>query len=430
MNDDRDRLRGFVQHLRGKLTDRKVAAIMRDPNAKKKWNDGGGLWLQCASPTARSWNVDYTDSTGKRKTMGLGSLKKGLLLQDARLAAIEAHRMLAEGIDPIEEKRRAKAARKAARKAAANAQTFEEAAADYIEAHAPGWKNAKHIDQWRSSLANDVYPTLGKMPVAAIEIEHVQACLEPIWRKKPTTASRIRGRIEKVLGRAIGLKLRQGPNPARWKDGLDSVLAPPTKLIKQKNHRAMEYADLPAFFGKVANRGGSAARALQFLTLTAARSAEVLGATWDEIDFAKALWTVPGERMKAGRQHQVPLSDAAVALLSALPQGSSGFLFPSDTRPDKPLRDAAMIEVVRAIEADPPTVHGFRSSFSKWARERTSTPSEIIELALAQSVGSGVEKAYARTTLVQKRRDLMAAWAHYLAHGESSANVLPMRKAT
>jgi integrase len=422
--EDEER-KAFLEDLQGKLTLRQVATIMRKriPKGKtEKHGDGGGLILQCIGD-ARSWTFRYVDSAGRERTMGLGSCRD-VSLPEARVLARNARRMRKHGRDPITERAALAVAREAQAK---SAKTFEQVAKLYIEQHGDGWSK-KHADQWRSSLLTYVYPIIGALAVSAIDRAAVLRCVQPDWKTKNETINRVRNRIELILDFAGGSGYRpEGPNPARWKGNLAAVLPAPGK--KPVHLPSMPYADVPALMLKLTKKSGVAARALEFAILTAARSGEVRGATWDEIDLAKKLWIVPGARMKAGKEHRVPLSDAALAILMALPS-RSGLLFPSPKKAGSALAPGAMIDDLGSIEKGF-TQHGFRSAFSEWARERTHAANEVIEVSLAHAVGNAVQQAYSsKVTLIEKRRDLMLAWAHYLAHGEPSANVLQLKRSS
>jgi integrase len=314
---------------------------------------------------------------------------------------LAARKLVADGIDPVEAK---KSKKTAAALASAREITFKTCAEAYISAHRDGWRNAKHAAQWETTLATYVYPVFGDLPVAAIDVGLVLRALEPIWRDRTETASRVRGRIESILDYAKARKWREGENPARWKGNLEFVLLKRAKAASVVHHAALPYADLPEFLAELRQRGGLAARALEFLILTASRSGELLGARWEEIDLEGRLWTIPGSRMKAGREHRVPLSDAALAVLTALPNAHEGRIFRVGV--------VAMSRVLGLMRAGI-TVHGFRSSFSTWAIEQTNFPSEVREMALAHMVGSAVVRAYRRSDLFEKRRELAEVWARF-----------------
>nr|WP_235599188.1 site-specific integrase [Brevundimonas naejangsanensis] len=350
----------------------------------------------------------------RRREMGLGGYP-GVTLAMAREAAREARDLVRRGIDPIEA---AKEAREALKVTPTVTYTFQAAAEAYIAAHEASWKNAKHRDQWTATLKNYAYPVMGKLDVAAIELPHVMRVLEPIWLKKTETAKRLRGRIEMVLDWAGARGFREGPNPARWRGHLDKLLAKPSKVHKIVHHRALPIDEISAFMIRLRDAEGVGARALEFAILTAARSGEVRGATWKEIDLDARLWTISAERMKAAREHRAPLSEAAVAVLKAMPRG----------RPDSyvfraahggRLSDMTISAVLRRLDVDA-VPHGFRSTFRDWVAERTAYPNEVAEMALAHAVGSKVEAAYRRGDLFEKRLAMMNDWAEFCSmNGEA-----------
>ena len=291
--------------------------------------------------------------------------------------------------------------------------TFEQCAEAYIEAHSPGWKNAKHAAQWPSTLQAYAYPVFGGLPVQAVDTPLVVKALRPIWYTKPETATRVRGRIEKILDWARVSCFRTGENPARWRGHIDQVLPPRAKVAKQKHHAAIPYAEVGGFMRELRGQGARAARALELTILCATRTSETLLATWSEIDFAAKIWVIPAERMKAGKEHRVPLSAAALDLLKAQQGASAGeFIFPGAKR-GRPLSNMAMLQLLRRLGRGDLTAHGFRSTFRDWAGEQTSFPREVIEAALAHALENKVEAAYARGDLIEKRWQLMEAWAGY-----------------
>jgi integrase len=367
--------------------------------------DGNGLYLRIGPTGAKSWVLRYM--AGRRShDMGLGSLSL-VGLREAREHALQQRRLLRlEGIDPIAKRR---AARQAAIIEAASAMTFKDCAQAYIAAHKGGWKNPKHAAQWPSTLQTYVYPIFGNLPVQAVDVGLMTKAIEPIWATKPETASRVRGRIESVLDWATVRGHREGENPARWRGHLEKLLPPRRKVAAVEHHAALPYAELPAFMGALAQREGFAARALELLILTAARTGEVLGARWSEIDLEGRLWTVPAGRMKAGREHRVPLSDGALAILTELDR-TSELVFPGQRR-DRPLSNMALLMLLRRMGRGDLTAHGFRSTFSDWCAEQTNFPSEVREMALAHDK---VEAAYRRGDLFEKRQQLAEEWGRYL----------------
>lgn len=379
---------------------------------------GDGLYLQVRNADRRTWIFRYSLG-GKARWMGLGALDD-VPLANAREAALEARKLLRAGLDPID-------ARKGADPVAAAPipaiHTFEAVAGEYIAAHEAGWRNAKHRQQWTNTLATYAFPILGAVDVADLTTDAVAGVLAPIWTTKPETASRLRGRIEAVLDYARVKGWRSGDNPATWRGNLKHLLADPTKMATVKHHAALPWREIGAFMATVAGREGVASLALRFAILTAARTGEVIGATWREIDLDGpdgAVWTIPGARMKAGKEHRVPLSDAAVAILTeagklrtrkdaaALP------VFPGQ-RIDRPVSNMSMEMLLRRMGRRDLTVHGFRSTFRDWVAEATDYPRELAEASLAHTLGNAVERAYQRGDLLTKRRKLMEAWATFCA---------------
>lgn len=385
--------------------------------------DGRGLYLRVASKTARSWVFRFMVG-GKAHEMGLGSYPD-IPLAEARVALAEARKLKAQGADPIVARR---ARRAQERLEAARTITFRQCAEAYIAARKGEWKNAKHQDQWSSTLETYAYPMIGDLPVQDIDVTLIHKVLEPIWVPKTETASRLRGRIEAILDWATTREHRKGDNPARWKGHLENLFPKRSKVQKVEHHAALPYADMGEFMTSLRGQEGTGALALQFTILTAARTGEVIGTTWNEIDLKAGVWTVPGSRMKAGRDHRVPLSTAAIALLRKQNDatGKDGFVF-LGTRGKGPVSNMTMMETLRRMGRGNLTVHGFRSTFRDWAAERTAFPREVAEAALAHVVGDKVEAAYRRGDLFQKRRKLMEAWATYCSKPATDANVVPMR---
>lgn len=374
-----------------------------------------GLGLQNVGPSARSWVLRVVDASGKRRAFGLGSYPT-VDLDMARTKARQLREQVRAGADPVAEAKRAK--REAARQAA----TFRIAAAEFLTARAAGWKNAKHAAQWESTLATYVFPRIGDLPVAEIVTADVLAVLQqqvpkkgipketgPLWVERTETAARVRQRIEAILDAAKARGLRAGDNPAAWQGNLEALLPKPGDVRAIEHHEALPWQDVPAFIRELRAREGMAARALEFAILTAARSGEVRGALWSEIDLDAALWIVPADRMKAKREHRVPLSPQAVELLMALPR-TAELVFPAPS--GKAMSDMTMSAVLKRMKVDA-TVHGFRSSFRDWAGEATEHAREVIEHALAHQLKDKAEAAYARGTLLDKRRALMTDWGAY-----------------
>ena len=390
--------------------------------------DGGGLHLLVKESGARSWVYRFM-LKGKSRDIGLGPAAGpgAISLSDARDRASALRLKVKAGIDPLEERQRdAAQALSAAQAAEIAGITFKAAAEAYIAANEGSWRNDKHRQQWRSTLASYVYPVMGELPVAEVGTVHVLKVLEPIWQDKPETASRIRGRIETVLDAAKARGYRSGENPARWRGHIAQIL-PARSRLTRGHHKAMPYEAIPAFVAELRTRDAMAALALEFVILTAARTNEVLGATWAEVDLEKAIWTVPAERMKAGKEHRVPLSPRAVEILEAVKPLEKAAVFPADKRGK--LSTMAMTMLLRRMKQDC-TVHGFRSSFRDWAAECTGYAHEVAEMALAHSIENKVERAYRRGDLFEKRRRLMSDWASYCAgNGAAGAKVTPIRYA-
>ena len=394
------------------------------------YGDGGGLTLQITPTGAKSWLFRYMVA-GKPFGMGLGPTHT-VSLAEARQKALDARKLLIDGINPLAAKKQSKIA---AALADAKMMTFDQCATAYIMAHKAGWKNAKHGDQWTNTLKTYASPVFGHLPVAEIDTGLIVKCLAPIWETKTETASRVRGRIESVLGWATTSGYRIGENPARWKGHLENLLATISKTSRTKNHPSLPWQRIGAFMSALRAREGVSARAVEFAILTACRSGEVRGARWAEFDTAGKLWTIPAERMKAKREHQVPLSDAALALLDSMPK--DGDVVFAGTK-GQPLSDMSLTAVIRRMNGDDKpvwvntngegvTVHGFRSSFRMWAAEATIYPREVAEHALAHQLPDAVERAYQRGSQFAKRAALMAEWAAFCATEPTDAVVKPIR---
>jgi integrase len=399
----------------------KLADIQVKNIAKRGlYGDGAGLWLQVSKWGTKTWVFRYM-LAGKARTMGLGRVHQqkhdgGLTLAEARQRRDELIKARREGKDPIAERRATEMAKRAAE---AKLVTFKEAADRYIKAHAPSWRNAKHSDQWRNTLETYAHPVIGPLSVAEVDTAHVMQILEPIWTTKTETATRVRGRIESVLDWAKARHFRSGDNPARWRGHLDKLLPARAKVQKVKHHPALPYVELPGFMKKLRAMDSISARALEFTILAAVRTGETIGAKEGEIDFAAKVWTVPGERMKSGRDHRVPLSDRAIEILQTTPrEKDSQYLFPGG-RKGKPLSNMAMAELLKGMACPSTTPgknavpHGFRSTFRDWAAERTNFPRELAEAALAHVLADKTEAAYQRGDLLEKRRRLMREWARF-----------------
>jgi integrase len=389
-----------------------------------RYHDGHGLYLQVVNPANKSWLLRF-ERNGRERWYGLGPAHT-FSLKEARERACAARQLLHDGIDPIDHRKAPRAARALE---AAKAITFRDCAEAYIAANRDAWKNAKHGAQWTSTLKSYVFPHIGNLPVANIDTGLVLKCIEPHWQAKTETMSRVRGRIESILDWATVRKYRSGDNLARWTGHLEHVLPSKSKLAKVNHHAALPYAELPAFMVELRQREGIATRALEFTILTAARTGEVIGAKWDEIDLAAGLWTVPAGHMKAGKVHTVPLSKRAAELLRALPTEKRNphiFIGPTE---GVGLSNMAMTSVLRRTGHGDVTVHGFRSTFRDWAAETTNFPNHVVEMALAHVVGDRVEAAYRRGDLLAKRKQLAEAWSRFCTSPPvTGATVLPMRR--
>ncbi len=390
--------------------------------------DGGNLYLFVRGDS-RGWVFRFVAPDGKRRNMGLGSQYSVTLAEARKQAALlrEQVKHPTAPHDPLAARQEIRLAQKLT---ARKHMTFKACGLAYIEAHRAEWKNPKHAQQWENTLATYAYPVFGDLPVAAVDDALVLKVLMPIWESKTETATRLRGRIESVLDWATFSKFRHGDNPARWKGHLDNSLAKPNKVAKVTHHAALPYAEIGPFMVALREREGLGARALEFAILTAARSGEVRGATWDEIDMVNRLWIIPAERMKMEREHRVPLSDAAVALLKTLSRVEDEVLVFPSSKPKRPMSDMTLTAVLRRMARGDLTAHGFRSTFRDWAAESTNYPSDMAEMALAHSIGDKVEAAYRRGDMLKKRFRMMNDWAKYCATVPSrSGVVLPIRGA-
>jgi len=395
------------------------------------YGDGGGLWLQVSPSGSKSWIFRFTLSK-KQREMGLGAVHT-VTLPEARAKAKECRLILLEGKDPLETRKASKLVEALER---AKMMTFDQCAAAYIAAHRSGWKNAKHASQWENTLETYASPIIGKMPVALVDTALVVKVLSQqgkdklsLWDSKTETATRLRGRIESILDWATVSKYRQGDNPARWRGHLDNLLADPSRSKRTVHHPALPWQEVGAFMAALRKQEGIAAKAVELAILTACRSGEVRLATWAEFDLDAALWVIPAERMKAKREHRVPLSAAALALLKSMPR-MGNLVFPG-AKPGKPLSDMSLTAVLRRMKRGDITVHGFRSSFRDWCAESVanSFPREVCEHALAHSLPDKVEAAYRRGDLIEKRTMLMQAWADYCGKVPEAASVTPIRGA-
>ena len=344
----------------------------------------------------------------KRRRMGLGPYPQ-VTLADARAKARKALETLESGVDPIEQRRRARAILAAEH---AKAQSFDECVVQFLEGRSDEWRNAKHRQQWTNTLTTYASPVIGRLQVSDIQLPHILNVLTPIWKTKTETASRVRGRIENVLDWATVRGYRQGENPARWKGHLEHQLSKPSRIAKVAHHEAMAVDRMPAFWARLLVKPGIGALALRLAILTASRSGEVRGATWSEFDIEAELWTVPAERMKAGKEHRVPLCKQALETVKAAPRiAGTEIVFPGVK--GQALSDMTLLKVMRDM-GETAVPHGFRSTFRDWASERTNFPNHLAEMALAHTIESKVEAAYRRGDLLGKRMEMMQAWADYL----------------
>ncbi len=388
--------------------------------APGRYGDGNGLYLLVRSPEARFWLFRYTRA-GRMREMGLGragSDPGAVTLAEARSRAGELHKRVRAGVDPLDAKHAETAASRArAQQEAVRAITFRSVAEQFIASHEAGWRNPKHRAQWGATLAAYAYPHMGDLPVAEVTTAHVMAALDTIWRTKAETASRVRGRVEAVLDYARARGWRDGANPATWRGHLSELLPSRAKIAPVEHHAALPWPDTAAFMATLRGQSGVGARALEFAILTAARTGEVLGARWTEIDMQAAVWTVPAARMKAGREHRVPLAPAALSVLREVAvlrttDKPDAFVFPGGMAA-RPLSNMAMAMTLRRMGRGDLTAHGFRSTFRDWTAERTDYQREVAEAALAHTLDDKVEAAYRRGDLFEKRRRLMADWAAF-----------------
>ncbi|MCK7548485.1 tyrosine-type recombinase/integrase [Marinobacter koreensis] len=382
-----------------------------------------GLQLQVTPSGAKTW-ILRTLIGGKRRKIGLGGFPD-VPLSEARQKAREAKQAIEQGIDPVEER---KAARRALIAAQLSTMTFAEAMRDYISMKSKEFRNPRQAQQWQNSLNTYAVPHIGKVPVREIELPHIKAVLDPIWEEKTETANRVRARIENILGWCAVHGYRSNENPAKWSGFLDEVYPSPEKIKKKGHHAALPVEAMPDFMASLKKRTGTAARALEFLILTASRTNEVIGdkrigkagITWQEIDLKKKVWTVPADRMKSGKVHKVPLTDAAVKMLKGMEQGAPDSLLFPGPKGDIPSNNFLSALLKRMDQKV--TAHGFRSTFKDWAREHTAYADEVSELALAHVNSDATRAAYARSELIDKRRLLMADWEHYCYHGKAKAD--------
>ena len=400
-------MEGLLSRLApNQLTARKVKTLKDGV-----YSDGGNLWVSVDGRT-RTWSVRYTSPvTGKRREMGLGPVRD-LPLAKAREQAAEARRLIREGVDPIDARKQAKADR-----TRQNILTFKAAAERFLVDRRAGWSDPRAVSIWTSSLARLAYPAIGSRPVDLVNTENVLGVLRPIWTTTTETADRVRGRIERILDYATTHGWRKGENPARWRGHLSNILPHRTEVAAVKHHAALHWSDIGCAMRILARAEGIGALAVRFACLTAARSGEVRGAVWGEVDFKAKIWAIPAERMKAKREHRVPLSAPALAVLETARELSDGAgLVFAGGRLGRPLSDVALSKALhRAAGTQAVTVHGLRSTFRDWTAEQTDFPRDVAEMALAHAIGDKVEAAYRRGDLFDKRRDLMEAWGRFAA---------------
>lgn len=368
--------------------------------------DGGGLWLIVSRTGAKHWTFKSM-TNGRSREMGLGGFPI-VSLAEARVARDQARKLLRGGLDPIDERRRAKM-----QASQAQENTFECVAQNYIEIQAPGWRSAKATREWHSLMKTYVYPTLGDLPIATIESDHIKRVLDPIWHVQPSTASRLRGRLEAILDFATSRKLRTGPNPATWKGNLKGMLS--KQKLAHNHHAALPFTEVGKFLEVLRQDMGGSARALELIVLTAVRAGEARLAQFSEFDLAQRLWIIPATRTKTQEEHRVPLSDAAMAIIQAMADESrpgATFVFPG-ARPNRPFTELTFHYALKRIGYSHITTHGFRSTFRDWCAETTDYPRDVAEMALAHKVANQVERAYRRGDLLEKRRRLMQDWADF-----------------
>lgn len=404
-----------------KQVNRLTAVVVKSVNKPGYYADGDGLYLQVTKAGNKSWVFRF-GLEGRKREMGLGAYP-GTSLSDARVKLADQRRVLDAGKDPIDEKKRKRAQSIDDSKAL---KTFKEFAEEYIRDKSVEWSNAKHEKQWGSTLSRFVYGVFGDMPVDMIETRHVLEAIKPIWASKTETATRVRQRIETILDAAKAEGLRKGDNPARWKGHLSHILPKPSKIKKVKHHAALPYQELGDFMGDLYERENVAAKGLAFLILTAARTGEVIGATFDEVDIDNAVWIIPADRMKAGKEHRVPLSPKAVEIVQSMDKRRKNeFIF--EGLRGGGLSNMAFLQQLKHMKRDDLTAHGFRSTFRDWAAEQTAYPSDVVEMALAHAIANKTEAAYRRGDLFEKRQRLMNDWANYCDQIYAPVEIVPIR---
>jgi integrase len=404
-----------------RLTAAEVKRLSRQPG---KHSDGAGLFLNVSPAGVPSWVYRYMID-GRERYMGLGPLHV-VSLKEARDKALAQRKLRVDGLDPLEERQASRQAAKT--KSAKTRMTFRQCAEAYIAAHRAAWSR-KHAKQWPATLEAYAFPVFGDVPVDQVDVGLVMRAIEPVWQTKAETASRVRGRVESVVDWATARGYRTGENPARWRGHLENLLPKKSKVQRVTHHPALPYAELPAFMTELRQLDGVAARALEFTILTVARTGEVIGAKRPEVDQANRLWIVPADRMKAGKEHRVPLADRAIEIVDAMAARKGEFLFPGNPV-GRPLGDKAMAKELGRLRPGV-SVHGMRSSFSDWCAEQTNFPSEVREMALAHAVADKVEAAYRRGDLMQKRRALAEAWGRYCCTTPAgpTREIIPLRAA-
>lgn len=418
--------------MAGKIHKLSALAVSKANTPGTRLSDGGNLYLRVSMSGTKSWSFMYAvggsrAQRGRQREIGLGPVHT-VTLAEARAKATELRKMLVDGKDPM-------AAKLQDRLDKARTITFAQAADSYITTHKAGWKKAKHAEQWLQSMEAHVFPVMGRFSVASIDTELVLKCLQPIWEEKTETAGRVRGRIERILDWCAVQKYRSGENPARWKGHLEHSLAAPGKLKNVKHFAALPYQSVGAFVQDLRQREGVSARMLELIILTAVRSGEARGAVWEEFDLDNAVWTIPAARMKAAKDHRIPLSRQALDLMKTW-RAKAGEVAPGDyvfpgPREGKPYSDAVFIALYRRMKRAGITTHGFRSTFRDWAAECTGYPREVCEMALAHAISNAVEAAYRRGDLFAKRTRLMQEWADYCDKiTDTSANVVPLQGKT
>ncbi len=401
----------------GKLT----PFAVKGKKEKGLYSDGGNLYLQVNSSGAKSWLFRF-ELNGKVRDMGLGSCN-AITLAYARELATAARKHVSLNVDPIAARKEEQAK---ASLEAAKTQTFKQCAETYIETHKSGWRNPKHISQWTNTLTTYVYPVFGDISVQDVDTDLVIKSLMPIWNTKTETATRIRGRIENILDWAKAMKLRTGENPALWRGHLQKLLPKPSKVQKVEHHPSLPYIYVAEFMAGLSTNEDLSARALELTILTASRTSEVRAARWEEFDLKQKIWVVPATRIKTGKEHRVPLSPAALAILKELHKNRNNDFVFAGRNPTKCMSDMALLALTRRM-AKPDywpyfVVHGFRSSFRDWAAEQTNFPREVCETCLSHSVNSKTEEAYQRSDLLEKRKLVLDAWARYCYQPQVKGN--------